>query len=364
MFFKQTKVFLKDTTRIEQEATLEIQERYLQENQEYLDDLFIKFMKEEGIDMPEYNILSDDGNKIVYEEVTRNAGEVEREQITTYRARIEAIRANIESENAEIVELELAIEKGEMLIEIANKKREEEQPVEVVLLSRNSPETGLRVFKTIQHYGLNISRAGFFSGGSPYKYLPAFNASLFLSADEEDIKKACQSGYAAGRVLDSKMNDDEIDDELRLAFDFDGVLVTDEAEQIYQKDGMPAFHKHETDLAETPLDPGLLGELFKKISYFQKMETRRQLKDPHYKRILNTSIVTARNAPSHERLINTIKSWGVDVNEAFFLGGIDKSRILDILHPHMFFDDQLRHLSHLKNIPAVHIPFGISNKTQ
>ena len=132
MFFKQTKVFLKDTTRIEQEATLEIQERYLQENQEYLDDLFIKFMKEEGIDMPEYNILSDDGNKIVYEEVTRNAGEVEREQIATYRARIEAIRANIESENAEIVELELAIEKGEMLIEIANKKREEEQPVEVV----------------------------------------------------------------------------------------------------------------------------------------------------------------------------------------------------------------------------------------
>jgi len=238
----------------------------------------------------------------------------------------------------------------------------EEQPVEVVLLSRNSPETGLRVFKTIQHYGLNISRAGFFSGGSPYKYLPAFNASLFLSADEEDIKKACQSGYAAGRVLDSKMNDDEIDDELRLAFDFDGVLVTDEAEQIYQKDGMPAFHKHETDLAETPLDPGLLGELFKKISYFQKMETRRQLKDPHYKRILNTSIVTARNAPSHERLINTIKSWGVDVNEAFFLGGIDKSRILDILHPHMFFDDQLGHLSNLKNIPAVHIPFGITNK--
>lgn len=105
---------------------------YLQENQEYLDDLFIKFMKEEGIDMPEYNILSDDGNKIVYEEVTRNAGEVEREQIATYRARIEAIKANIESENAEIVELELAIEKGEMLIEIANKKREEEQPVEVV----------------------------------------------------------------------------------------------------------------------------------------------------------------------------------------------------------------------------------------
>jgi 5''-nucleotidase. len=104
--------------------------------------------------------------------------------------------------------------------------------------------------------------------------------------------------------------------------------------------------------------------LFKKISFFQKMEAKRQQKNPEYKRVLKTSIVTARNAPSHERLIKTLKSWGVDVNEAFFLGGIDKSRILDIMHPHMFFDDQMGHLSNLKNVPAVHIPFGIVNKKE
>lgn len=237
----------------------------------------------------------------------------------------------------------------------------DEKPVEVVLLSRNSPETGLRVFRTIQHYNLNITRAAFFSGSSPYKYLPAYNVSLFLSADEFDVRAACDEGYAAGKILPSIVNDDESDMELRIAFDFDGVIANDEAEIINNAEGISAFHKHEQESAQTPLNPGLLGELFKKISYFQKMEAKRKLKDPNYKRVLKTSIVTARNAPSHERMINTIKSWGVDVNEVFLLGGIDKSRILDIMHPHMFFDDQLGNLSNLKNVPAVHIPFGIAN---
>ncbi len=240
----------------------------------------------------------------------------------------------------------------------------EEKPVEIILLSRNSPETGLRVFRTIQHYGLNITRAAFFSGGSPYKYLPAYNASLFLSAEESDIESACKEGFAAGKILQSSISDDDEDLELRIAFDFDGVIATDESEKIYQLSGMEAFHAHEKACADKPLEPGLLGDLFKKISFFQKMEAKRQQKDPDYKRVLKTSIVTARNAPSHERLIKTLKSWGVDVNEAFFLGGIDKSRILDIMHPHMFFDDQLGHLSNLKNVPSVHIPFVIVNKKE
>lgn len=238
----------------------------------------------------------------------------------------------------------------------------EEKPVEVVLFSRNSPETGLRVFRTIQHYNLDITRAAFFSGSTPYRYLPAYNVSLFLSAEENNVVAACNEGSAAGKVLPSIVEDNEEDVELRIAFDFDGVIASDEAERIFQAEGMDAFHKHEKASAQTPLEPGLLGDLFKKISYFQKMEAKRQVKDPSYKRVLKTSIVTARNAPSHERMINTIKSWGVDVNEAFFLGGIDKARILDIMHPHMFFDDQMGHLSNLKNVPAVHIPFGIVNK--
>ncbi|MDR2563927.1 MAG: 5'-nucleotidase [Prevotellaceae bacterium] len=237
----------------------------------------------------------------------------------------------------------------------------EEQPVEVVLLSRNSPETGLRVFRSIQHYGLNITRAGFFSGSSPYSYLPAFNASLFLSADEADVLAACSSGYAAGRVLDSKMEDGDAGDELRIAFDFDGVIACDEAEKVYQEEGMEAFHISESTNADKPLRPGLLASLFAGIAALQQMESERITQDARYKRILKTYIVTARNAPAHERLINTLKSWGVDVDVAFFLGGIEKSRVLDFMHPHIFFDDQMGHLSSLRNIPAVHIPIGIVN---
>ena len=236
----------------------------------------------------------------------------------------------------------------------------EEQPIEVVLLSRNSPETGLRVFRSIQHYKLDISRAGFFSGRSPYKFLPAYNATLFLSANEEDVLAACNSGFAAGRVLESKMEDNE-DDELRIAFDFDGVVANDDAEKIFQEKGIEAFHSIESSNAKMPLQPGLLADLFSKISTLQRMELVRKEKDPAYQRVINTAIVTARNAPAHERLVNTLKNWGVDVDEVFFLGGIDKTRILDVMRPHIFFDDQLGHLSHLTNTPAVHIPFGVTN---
>lgn len=237
----------------------------------------------------------------------------------------------------------------------------EEQPVEVVLLSRNSPETGLRVFRTIKHYDLNISRASFFSGESPYKYLPAFNASLFLSASERDVKRACDAGYAAGRVLKSEVMDDVMDDELRIAFDFDGVIADDDSEKIYQEHGLSAFHRHEA-ANKAPLDPGPLADLLIKISNLQKLEMACLEEDSEYRRRLKISIVTARNAPAHERVVNTLKSWGVEVTEAFFLGGISKDRVLEIMRPHIFFDDQMSHLDHLKNVPAVHIPMGITNE--
>ena len=242
-----------------------------------------------------------------------------------------------------------------------NRIFKEEQPIEVVLLSRNSPETGLRVFRSIQHYELDISRAGFFSGRAPYKYLPAYNATLFLSANEEDVRAACNCGFAAGRVLDSILKEDE-GDELRIAFDFDGVVASDDAERVFQEEGIEAFYSKESTNAQTPLQPGLLADLFSKIAALQHLELIRKEKDPAYQRIINTAIVTARNAPAHERLVNTLKNWGVDVDEVFFLGGIAKSRILDIMRPHIFFDDQLGHLSRLTNTLAVHIPLGITNK--
>ncbi len=245
-----------------------------------------------------------------------------------------------------------------------NKVFAEQNPVEVVLLSRNSAETGLRVFRSIHHYGLDISRAAFMSGNSPYEYLPAFNASLFLTANEKDVKQAVAANYPAGLVLPSIIADDENDNELRIAFDFDGVIADDESEAVYKKNNnLQEFADHESKKQAIPHQPGLLADLFKKLDAIQVLENVLASKDPAYKKIVRTVIITARNAPSHERVITTLKSWGVTPGEAFFLGGMEKSRILSTLKPHLFFDDQLGHLhSPNKNIPMVHIPFGITNR--
>lgn len=246
-----------------------------------------------------------------------------------------------------------------------NKKFPDKCPVEVVLLSRNSAATGRRVFRSIAHYGLDISRAAFMEGRSPYEYIPAFNASLFLSANESDVKSAIDYHYPAGTVLPSKVNDDLQDNELRIAFDFDGVIADDDAEAVYAGDNLAAFHKYEVSKSHIPHQPGPLAGLFKKISFMQKLEDKAIEEDKNYKRVIRTSIVTARNAPAHERVITTLEHWGVSANETFFLGGMKKDRILSVLKPHMFFDDQRSHLeSEAGDIPMVHIPFGVANASQ
>lgn len=245
-----------------------------------------------------------------------------------------------------------------------NKAFPEQSPVEVVLLSRNSPETGLRIFRTIRHYGLEIKRAGFTAGRSPHEYVPAFNASLFLSANKEDVQNAIDAQYPAGVVLQSDVFDDETDKGLRVAFDFDGVIADDEAEAVFKRNyNLDEFQNHEAERQAIPHQPGPLADLFQKLSSMQKLEDERRKEDSTYQKILRIAIVTARSAPAHERVVTTLKEWGVSPDEAFFLGGMEKERILDILKPHMFFDDQLSHLqSSAGNIPMVHIPFGIANK--
>ena len=242
-----------------------------------------------------------------------------------------------------------------------NKSFPKQCPVEVVLLSRNSPETGLRVFRSIRHYELDITRAAFMTGRSPHEYVPAFNASLFLSANEEDVQSAIDANYPAGAVLPSKVYDDELDTELRVAFDFDGVIADHEAEAVYQKNNdLGEFEAHELERQAIPHQPGPLADLFKKLSFMQKLEQKRRKESPSYKKILKIAIVTARNAPSHERVVTTLKSWGVSADESFFLGGMEKSRILTVLKPHIFFDDQRSHLrSPAGSIPMVHVPFGV-----
>jgi 5'-nucleotidase len=243
-----------------------------------------------------------------------------------------------------------------------NKQLPDSQPVEVVLLSRNSPETGLRVFRSIEHYGLDITRAAFFSGTSPFMYNDAFNLSLFLSANKADVQQAVLSGFPAGLVLKNDVEDDPLDNELRLAFDFDGVLANDEAERIYQTEGLAAFSREEALKRKEPLGKGPLADLFSRIALIQQLQEEARRLDPTLPKCLKIAIVTARNAPAHERMINTLKSWHLSVDEAFFLGGIEKRRVLSVMRPHMYFDDQTLHLERLDNIPMVHIPFGVANE--
>ena len=244
-----------------------------------------------------------------------------------------------------------------------NERFPDEKPVEVVLLSRNSAVTGKRVFRSIQHHGLDITRAAFMEGKSPYAYIPAFNASLFLSANEGDVLKAIDAGYPAGTVLPTDIIDNENDHELRIAFDFDGVIADDESESVYRDGELDDFVQHEVDKSAIPHNPGPLADLFRKLSYIQALEECEEEQDSSYQRIVRTAIITARNAPAHERVITTLENWGVSANETFFLGGMKKERILNVLKPHMFFDDQKTHLeSEAGDIPMVHIPFGVANK--
>lgn len=235
--------------------------------------------------------------------------------------------------------------------------------VEVVLLSQNDPDTGLRVMKTIEHYGLNMTRAIFTQGRSPYEYIPALNIALFLSAEKTHVEAAIKAGYPAGRVLDSTFDDDESDDSLRIAFDFDGVLANDESEAVMQSSGLGSFHAHEVLNVAQPHNPGPLKEFFVRVARIQAVEEQYKLTHPDYSNRLRVSIVTARSAPSHERALNTLKSWGVMANDAFFLGGIEKRRVLQVLKPHIFFEDHPAHLKGSRTVvPSVHIPFGIINQ--
>lgn len=244
-----------------------------------------------------------------------------------------------------------------------NGAADEDQPIEVILLSRNDPDTGLRVFKSIQSYGLGITRAAFTNGRPPFRYLEAFNASLFLSANPEDVRNAAMRGAPAGQVFPTEFVDDPNDPELRVAFDFDGIIVDDSAEVIFKSDGLQAFLDSEAKAAAVPMPAGPLSKLFRELAALQARDRARKATDPTYQPRVRVAIMTARNAPAHERVVTTLREWGIEVDEVFFLGGIEKARILEVFRPHIFFDDQLGHVEGARRVvPCAHVPFGVANK--
>ena len=228
--------------------------------------------------------------------------------------------------------------------------------VEVVLLSRNDPVTALRIFHSAQDAGLQLERGVFTQGRDPFKYLRPLGAHLFLSANETDVSEALQLGFPAARVLtESIAAGANYPDELRIAFDGDAVLFSDEAEQVYQTGGLQAFQTHESSKAALPLSDGPFKPLLAALHKLQQQAGISGMR-------IRTALVTARSAPAHERAINTLMNWGLAVDEAMFLGGLEKGPFLREFEPDFFFDDQTGHVdSASRHVPSGHVSSGISN---
>jgi 5'-nucleotidase len=234
------------------------------------------------------------------------------------------------------------------------------QRVEVVILSKNDPVSGLRIFRSAERAGLHIERGVFTRGRSPYRYLDALKANLFLSANEQDVMGALDARFPAARVLpESAQAAGRHADEVRIAFDGDAVLFSDEAESVYQRDGLDAFTRHEMVHALRPLPPGPFKPLLEALHRLQAASgTDMPMK-------LRTALVTARSAPAHERAVRTLMDWNIAVDEALFLGGLDKGEFLRAFQPDFYFDDQRGHIeSARQHVPAGHVPFGIANRSR
>ncbi len=228
--------------------------------------------------------------------------------------------------------------------------------VEVILLSRNSSDTGLRVLNSARHHGLDIARAVFSGGASPYRYVSAFGAQLFLSSDPQDVRLALDAGCAAATILPARpVSTASGETQLRIAFDGDAVLFSDEAEQVYRQHGLAAFNATEAAAAHRPLPGGPFKDFLLALHRMQALFPA----DPSP---LRTALITARGAPSHERVIRTLRDWGIRIDEALFLGGLDKARFLQAFNADIFFDDQEAHCELARSLVATgHVPHGVAN---
>jgi 5'-nucleotidase len=229
------------------------------------------------------------------------------------------------------------------------------QRVEVVILSRNDPVSGMRVFRSAQHYGLPIQRGSFTRGQPPWRYLKPLNANLFLSTHLSDVRAALGAGVPAAQVYPhSALASEAHPNEVRIAFDGDAVLFSDEAERVFQAEGLSAFQAHERDKAGQPLLAGPFKPLLAALHRLQQEGT------PAMR--VRTALVTARSAPAHERAIRTLMDWNVQVDEAMFLGGLPKGEFLREFEPDFFFDDQTGHVnSAAAHVPAGHVVSGVAN---
>jgi len=235
-----------------------------------------------------------------------------------------------------------------------NETTSSKRQTEIIVMSRNNPDTSLRIFNSIEHYGLDISRAALTSGAHLSTYLNAFKTDLFLSANEDDVQEAINADIASGIICTEHLpnidSNEEIE-QIKIAFDGDAVIFSDASEKIYQEKGLQAFLENERTNAKKPLPEGPFAKLLKTLSYLQLQYISDDIP-------IRTALVTARNAPAHERVIRTLREWNVRIDEAFFLGGMSKSDILHAFGAHIFFDDQVIHIDPASEyVPSARVPY-------
>jgi 5'-nucleotidase len=236
-----------------------------------------------------------------------------------------------------------------------NEKLGGEPRVEIILLSRNSADTGLRVFNSIEHHGLKITRAAFSGGDSPYRYVSAFACHLFLSTNAADVRNALNNGMAAATLLPSQRATKD-SEELRFAFDGDAVLFSDASERIFKEQGLDAFTENEKNSAHQPMDAGPFKSFLEALQGLQS-------EFPTGECPIRTALVTARAAPAHERVVRTLRDWNVRIDESLFLGGLSKGDFLKSFAADVFFDDQQVHCtSASEHVATGHVPHGVANE--
>lgn len=233
---------------------------------------------------------------------------------------------------------------------------DKERLVEVVVMSRNAGETSLRIFNSLRHYGLDVTRAALTGGASLAPYLDAFKVDLFLSGHEDDVRRALDGQVAAALLYDRPADPLEALGQIRIAFDGDAIIFSDESERIFQEQGLDAFVEHEMAHARTPLGEGPFARFLHKLSAIQKQAASTSVP-------IRTALVTARGGPAHERVIRTLIHWGVVIDETFFMGGVPKTDVLRAFRPHIYFDDQQAHCDRAAaSVPTGRVPDRIGEE--
>lgn len=238
--------------------------------------------------------------------------------------------------------------------------------VEVAILSHMDPDTACRVMKSLKPLELDIAVSAFTSGASLTPYIKSYGVRLYLSTSESSVREAVDAGLPAGHIIraDEGMTEHDTDDgEIRIAFDFDGIIASDDSERVFQTGGLEQFNANETRDADKPMEPGPLEPFLRSLSAIQNAERDYMKTHKDYRQRLKTAIVTARDSQAGIRVMNTLDSWGIRVDEAFYMAGHNKNMMLDGYRPHLFLDDSPKHIQRASHTTtSVHVPFGIANQ--